>query len=863
MPNVKFYTQSVNTVLNALGTNEQGLSPEEVNIRIQKYGMNVLPEQRVASWIKILLTQFKSPLIYLLLIAAGITIWLQEWTDTTVILLSVVVNTGIGFYQEFHSGNIFKSLKKTIKTIGFVLRGNTIIEIEAQHLVPGDVVMLRSGEKVPADTRIIEARELEINESLLTGESEPVAKSVDPLTHETDLAEQKNMAFMGTVIEHGQGKAVVVHTGINTEIGRITRLTKTIKEDKTPLQKRIIKLGKILVLISTIAIIFIFIEGIIKGKGVAEMLTTSVAIAVAAIPEGLPAAITVVLAVSASRIFKQKGLIRKLIAAETLGSTSVICTDKTGTLTEGKMKVESVICANPSSEWKVNSLYALGLANEAIIEKTPAGEERIKGDTTDQAKLHYVREINKEFNQFIEEHPRIALLPFDANKLYIASFHPYEGKIRIFVSGAPEVLIHTSDSSTDKGKYGAENEALAKRGFRVIAIAYRDIEAYEITGKESPEKLRAYITNLTFLGLAAIRDPIRHDVPETLQTTRKAGIRVVLVTGDNLLTAQAIGKELGFAVYPGAVMEGKTLDTISNEELENRIQNIDIFARVTPAHKLRIITAWQKRGESVAMTGDGVNDAPSLKAADIGLALGNGTEVAKEASELVLLDDGFPTITTAIRQGRIAFDNIRKVVIFLLNGTFTEILIIAGALLANLPLPLTAIQILWINLVEDGFPNFALAFEPGNENIMDRPPLKKNEPILNKTAIGIIFFAGLLSDIALIGLFFWLNSAYAITLIQMQTIFFLAVGTDALLNIFPLKSLHKPLLRINIFNNKYLIFAVMLGLTLQVLAVYTPFLNSFLGTTPLGFHLLLIPVGYLLLRTFLIEIVKWRYYKVV
>jgi len=860
MPSNQFYTQKIADILQALDTNERGLEEIEAKNRIQKFGVNALPEAGVSSSIKVLLNQFKSPLIYLLLVAAGITIWLKEWTDTTVIGLSILVNTGIGFYQEFHSGNIFASLKKTVQSTGFVLRNGSVKEIDAKALVPGDVIMLRAGEKVPADARIFEARELEINEALLTGESKPVSKSRDQLPPNKDLADRKNMAHMGTVIEHGDGKAVVVSTGASTEIGKITKLTKEVKEDQTPLQKRIAKLGKILVLISTIAIMLIFMRGVFEGKPLTEMLTTSVAIAVAAIPEGLPAAITVVLAVSAQRIFKKKGLIRKLIAAETLGSTSVICTDKTGTLTEGKMKLEKFFPMENTPEIIRIGNLALALANEAIIETTPEGK-RIKGDTTDQAKMRYTQEQEKDLEHFIEEHPRIAIMPFDANRLYIASFHPYEGKIRIFVSGAPETLLQKAHVSLNREEFMRKNDELAETGYRVIAVSYRDIEAHEISGKESTETLQKFITDLTFLGLAAIRDPIRSNVLETLRTTRKAGIRVVLITGDNLLTARAIGKELEFLSSPEATMDGNGLDALTDTELEARIHKIDIYARVTPAHKLRIISAWQKRGESVAMTGDGVNDAPSLKAADIGLALGGGTEVAKDASELVLLDDGFPTITTAIQEGRIAFANIRKVVIFLLNGSFTEILIIAGAVFANIPLPLTAVQILWINLVEDGFPNFALAFEPGDKGIMDQPPLAKEERILNKTAIGIIFIAGIIADVVLLGLFFYLHSNAHVTLIQLQTIFFFAIGTDALVNVFALKSLEKPLYKTNFFNNKYLLFATSLGLILQIMAVYMPTFNSFLGTTPLTFNLLLIPLGYLIFRTMLIESIKWWYIK--
>lgn len=847
-----WYQKTETDVLKLLKTSAQGLSKEEVLSRLKTLGENKLPEEAPLHWLTILIGQFKSPLVYLLVFAGLVTLWLKEWTDAAVIFFSVAINAGIGFYQEYHSGNILQSLKRTVKSTAIVLRNGNLTEIDASGIVPGDILLIKSGMKIPADARLLSAERIEINESLLTGESNPVKKEICILQGNIPLAERKNMVFMGTTVESGAGSAVATATGAKTEIGLIAKLAKEIKDEETPLQKRIARLGKILVNICAGSVIIIFAIGLAEGRSIVEMLTTSIAVAVAAIPEGLLAALAVVLSVAAQRIYRRNGLIRKLIAAETLGSISVICTDKTGTLTRGLMNVERIETIQGTDK-KLFAL-ALGLANEALIEQND-GKAVVKGESTDRAKMEKFLESGYNLKEELEAYPRIAFVPFDPKTRYIASFHKNGSGGMLFITGAPEALLNISENAHNPALV-EKIEFFARSGYRVIAAAFRKFDALPDLKEQN---LDHFINNLTFLGFAAIRDSIRPDVYETIAKTREAGIQVVMITGDHIETAQVVGRELDFRTETNNVLDGQTLDVLTDAELEHRIADIEIFARVTPAHKIRIVQAWQKHGASVAMTGDGVNDAPSLKAADIGVALGSGTETAKDASELVLLDDSFSTITHAIEQGRIAFDNFRKVAIFLLNGTFTEIILVMSAVFLKLPLPFAAAQILWMNLVEDGLPNFALAFEPGEKDIMKRKPLDREEPILNRNAKTIVYAAGLTGDLLLVGLFITLAKFSAIALPELQTIFFAAVGTDALINVFTLKSLTEPLYKIKLFNNPYLIAAVGIGFTMMIAAIYAHPLNLLLKTVPLSLNYAVIVIAYFIIRAGLIEIVKWRY----
>jgi len=748
----------------------------------------------------------------------------------------------------------------------YVLRESLIRQIDAEKLVVGDIISLKAGMKAPADARLITLRDLETNEALLTGESTPIKKHAKSLKGRVPLADRKNMVFMGTSVVKGEALAVVVATGANSEIGKIAKLTQAAQDEETPLQEKLKRLSKIISIFVSISAVVILIIGLFEKIEFADIFTTSIAVAVASIPEGLPAALSIILAVAGQRIFKEKGLIKHLNAAETLGSTNIICADKTGTLTEGKMKVEKIISYGD----KKIILEASAFANEATLDKESSENVLIHGDPTDQAKMEVFLKNGGDVDELLKKHPLLARLPFDQSKNYLASFNKLKkNRIAIYINGAPEAVLKASvsikEGPTQKPLTKArlesltqEYEQLAKRGFRIIAVAYKEIAKNpDSIDFYDTKKLHQLITGLSFYGFLAIRDPIREDVLSSIQIARQAGLKVIMITGDHKLTARAIGGELGFATKAGAIIEGEELDALSDKQLKERVEKIEIYARVNPKHKMRIIEAWRSKNMVVAMTGDGINDAPALKTADIGIAVGSGTDVTKEASDLVLLDNSFSLIPQAIRQGRIAFDNIRKVSLVLLVGAFTELLLILSALILRVPLPITALQILWANLIEDGLPALALAFEPGEEDIMKRKPLRRAENILDRQGIFLVFVVGLITDLMLVGFFLLLYNFTNLSIEHIRTIIFIDLSTDVLFYIFAFKSLSKPLIKINIFNNKYLIGAVIIGLLLAGAVIYVPFLNKFMDTVPLSLFQLLIILMLTSIKISLIELVKY------
>jgi len=832
---------------------ERGLADEETAKRLAIYGKNELPRGKTATWWEILLRQFTSPLVYILVVAAILTGWIKEYADMGIILAVVAVNALIGLYQEYRANKIFETLRAIVKIQAVAVRGGKNHVLDAEGLVPGDVVILRGGDKVPADARLLSVSGLAANEALLTGESKSVQKNLQVAPEKSLVGDRRNMVFMGTLIEQGGAHALVVGTGARTEIGRITVLTQSAEEEQSPLQIRMGKLGKFLTEVFLVLSGAIFIIGIARGDGFIEMAKTTIAVAVAAIPEGLPAAISIILAVSSQKILARKGLVRKLIAAETLGSTSVICTDKTGTLTYGEMRVEEIIARDQD-----NALLSLALANEAILEEKD-GKPLIRGEATDRAKLQRFLQ-NGNLAETLARLPRLAMMPFDDRRKFIGPFHRDNKHLRIFISGAPEfVLKHCSITKKQGEEVRKTYESLASRGYRVIAAAHKK-QALPKIADWSSEKTEKYVEKLDYVGLIALRDPIREDVKETMKTTRQAGIKIIMVTGDHILTARSIGLELGFQVSGGSIVTGEELDQMSERELEDRIGTLEVIARVNPEHKMRIIDAWKKRGAVVAMTGDGVNDAPALKAADIGVAIGSGTDVAKEASELVLLDDSFSTITAAVREGRAGFANIRKATTVVMSNAFTEIIPITAALAFAIPFPITAVQILWVNLVEDSLPVLALAFEPAERKIMNSLPTSPKEPILNQEIKTIIFGVGIFTDLVLFGIYYYLYKNSGWEFREIQTFVFMATAAPTLVNIFALKSLKESIFRTNLLNNRFLVFAVLLGFALMFAAVYVPFLNNFLKTMPLHWtaalgSILVFP----LLKLIMIELTKWWY----
>ena len=834
----------------------KGLSPQEAAERLVSEGYNELPRGKKHRWYLLLISQLGNPLVYILLVGAGVTLFLKEWVDTTVIFTAMAINVLVGFWQEFKSNNILEELLKVVRINAFVIRDGELLEIDSRELVPGDIVKISAGQKVPADGRIIEASNLYVNQSALTGESVPDEKSVRILTENISLPDRTNMVYMGTIVTGGQGKVVVVKTGDETEIGKIARLAQKENTEKTPLEKRIASLGKTIAFLVGIFAILIFIIGTARNFEISEILITSIAVAVAGVPEGLPAAISIILAVGAGRILKQQGVVKKLLAVETLGSTTVICTDKTGTLTEGKMVLEELVTHD-----LLRAKQVLALANSAYI-KNDSGKKIPVGEPTDVAKLEYV--LKKPYEHILSlQDERIGFLEFSSEYKILASLHKTGKNFTLFASGAPEEIIGRSRiEGDDKKRLQNQYELLAQNGYRIIGLAYKEISSLPNILEVRKEEVEKEAWDLIFVGFASIVDPIRTDVKESIAIAKKAGIRTIMITGDHKLTALTIAKSLGITEND-KVLEGKDLENLPREELLHIVQRVNVFARVSPENKIQIIDALKAHNEVVAMTGDGINDSPALVGADIGVAIGSGTDIAKEASDLVLLNDSFSTIVRAVQEGRIAFDNIRKVSVLLLTSSFSEIVLIMAGLFIPffsksfemLPLPITALQILYVNLVEDTLPNIAMAFEPGEEDIMRRPPLSRGTSILNTESKLIIFFVGLIVDVILVLVFLGLFIKGASTPV-IQTVMFAAIGTDTLMYIYSLKSFRKPLWKENLFNNQYLNISVIVSLSAIFLAIYHPLLNDVLGTTPLSWLYILFVFFLACVKMMLIEIVK-------
>ena len=838
---------------------KDGLNEKEVKEKRVKFGRNLLPEEKPLSKVRIFLEQFKSPLIYILVIAGTVVLFFKEFTDAIVIFGAVFLNTIIGFFQENKAGDALRKLKKMAKITAQVVRqGNTRV-LDSEELVPGDIFILSPGDKVPADGRIIESNSLKVNEMALTGEWLPAEKKVDVLSKKRSLADRDNMVYMGTVVEDGKAKVIVTATGLKAEIGKIAQMVKGAKEEKTPLQKKLARLAKIIGLVVVGICIIIFIEGIITGNTFLEMFTIAVAVAVAAIPEGLPVAMTVILAIGMQRILKKKGLVRKLASAETLGSTSVIATDKTGTLTEGKMKVTEVI-----AETRTGHNLALKIAtlcNEAFIENPEETMEKwiIQGRPTDKALLLAGVEAGINRKELEKRMVKITEVPFSPVNKYLAKvFALNKNEDILYVSGAPEKLLEMSKyfkkgrkekllSSKKRDELKDTLEKLTGKGLRVVAVAYKKID-----------NLKDLFDNLVFVGMIGLKDPIRKEVKGAIKICRQAGMRPIIVTGDHKLTAKAVALELGFKVKEKNIMEGKELDKLSDKQFEKRVNDIQIYARVEPKHKMRIIQAWQDKGEVIAMTGDGINDAPALKKADIGVALGSGTEVAKEVSDLVLLTDNFNIIVAAVEEGRAIIDNIRKVITYLLSSSFGETILIGVGLFFGY-LPVTAVQILWVNLIEDGLPDIALAFEPKEKDLMEQKPQGHDVPLLNREMKALIFIIGTITDLFLLALFFYLLKFSDYEIPHVRTIIFAALAVDSLFYVFSCKSLRRNIWHINPFSNRFLVYAWILGVFALFGAIYLPPFQTLLKTVPLNLFDwgLLVALG--LINLILIEATKYYF----
>ena len=835
-----------------LKTHKNGLSKEEAQKRRKKYGLNELPSQKRFSTGKIFIDQFKSPLVYVLAIAAIVSFALKELTDASIILAALLINATIGFFQENKAEKTFLRLKELVHHSAKVIRDGNISIIPNNEIVPGDIIVLEAGDIVPADARLIGTYNLQAREAPLTGESVPSLKKIDILEKGVSLADRENMVYFGTDIVRGKGKAIVVATSHNTELGHIANLIRETKNKKTPLQAKITSLAKNISMILGGLCVLLFIAGILRGYSFFEMLLTTVAVAVAGIPEGMAIAVTICLAIGMQKILKKKALTKKLIAAETLGSITIIATDKTGTLTEGKMTVHKVI---PYLKKTVEELLNISiLCNDAIVENSedPLQEWKIKGDTTETALLKAALQSGLDKKEVMAHYQRIDEIPFDSKEMYMATLHidSRSNKQIIFIKGAPEKILNICQlEPKEKNKIKKEFEALTKKGLRVLAAASKKTNIKKLNQGE--------IKDFSFVGLIALKDPLRPGIEETIKACQMAGIRPLIVTGDHKLTAQTIAHEVGLLKNNEEILEGQDLDKISDESLKEKIKNVSVFARVEPRHKIRIVKILQDQGEVVAMTGDGINDAPAIKAADVGIALGSGTEVTKETADIVLLDDNFKTIVEAIKTGRNIFKNIQKVILYLLSGSFSEFILIGGALLFGFDLPILAVQILWINIIEDTLPAMALSYEKEKKDVLKEKVKKSKNKILNKEIKFLVGIICTITSLILFGLFIYFYKA-GWDIKYIRTMVFTAIGFDSLFYIFSCKNLRKSIWKYNIFDNSFLLISVIFGFLMIALAVYLPFLQNVLKLVPLNaydwmvlmsiglFNLLAIELGKLL-----------------
>ena len=862
----KPWTLSSQEILNTLDVSaEQGLSESEAKHRREQYGANRLEQAKTRSVWQIFIEQFKNLIIGILAVAAILSFAFQQWIEGIAVIIAIVVNTAIGFFTELKAVRSMESLQKLSSTTAKVRRAGKIQEIPSDELVPGDIVLLESGDVVPADLRPIQSANLQVNESSLTGESVPVSKTLEPIEEEVPLAERKNMLYKGTPLTRGTGEGVVVATGMKTELGRISELTQQAgEEEKTPLEKRLDQLGRRLVWVTIAIVVVVAIAGIVAGRDVFLMVETAIALAVGAVPEGLPIVATVALARGMWRMAKRNALINKLSAVETLGATSVICTDKTGTLTENQMTVSRMVLdsgeiqitgeglepegefkrdnrhINPSDDKLLQATLEVGvLCNNATLQPEGSNESRVVGDPMEVALLIAGAKSGLQREALLEQMPEVREEAFDPDLKMMATIHQVNGQYRVAVKGAPESVLNACSrqltasqerqmSQDDRKQWQERGNQLAAQGLRILALAQKTVASQDAKPYEE----------LTFLGIVGLLDPPRQEVRPAIKECQEAGIRVVMVTGDQPVTARNIALAVGLIDDEKAdVVQGKDLkspDELSPEDCR-RIVQTSVLARVSPEQKLNLVTLHQRTQAVVAMTGDGVNDAPALRKADIGVAMGQrGTQVAKEASEMVLQDDSFSSIVAAVEQGRAIFNNIRKFTIYLLSGNVGEIIVVAVASLLNAPLPLLPLQILYINLVNDAFPALALGVGEGDPSLMKHPPRGAKEEILMRRHWLAIAGYGMVIAAVLGGAFVLALTWLGMNVKQATTVCFMTLGFTRLWHVFNMRDRNSGLFRNEITQNPYVWGALLLCTGLLLIAVYVPFLSMALQTANPG-----------------------------
>jgi Ca2+-transporting ATPase len=849
-----WYAKTVEQIYEAFKTGEQGLFTADAQARALRYGKNSLPDKNPESWFSIFFKQFQSPLIYVLLGVTIILYFTSEPTDAGIILFILVFNSIVGAIQEGRAQATLRALKQFAATQATVIRDGQEMIIDDTEVVPGDLVVLREGEKVPADCRIVHSAGLTMGEAALTGESQPVTKTSDALTHDHAgkgtllLGDQLNMAFKATHVVSGSGKAIVVATGVTTEIGQISEQIAG-DTSEIPLKKNIRNLSKTIIWAVLIMSAVLVVIGLISGQSLKTMLLTVITLAVSVIPEGLPIVMTLVLANGVWRMGKRKALVKKLQAVEALGQAQVIAVDKTGTITKNQLVIQKVYCNNKTfsvagsgyeprgdillngeavspldaAELVLAGRMAALSANARILWSEDKKEWTISGDPTDAAILVFGEKVGFKQDDLVKRYPLLQEIAFDYKKQYRATVHEHEGHNLLIMIGSPEAIIeHSSFSHGVPPELERTRDAFSEDGLRVIAFAFKEIQ-----GLADPNA----IPKLTFGGLFAMKDVLHEEAPEAISNIHEAGINVVMITGDYPATAKALAIEAGIATKTDKVITGYEIDTFSAERLADHVKDAKVFARVTPDHKLRIVRAYQASGKIIAMTGDGVNDAPSLVAADLGVAMGKaGTEVAKEAADIVLLDDNVSTIAAAVEEGRNIYHTIQRVILYLFSTSFGEVLTIAGALMLGFAVPVLPVQILWLNFVTDGFLDVALAMEPKRGRLLTKKFAKPNRYLVSGVMLERIIIMALVMAVGTLLLF----STYADRAPERAlTVSLTVLAVFQWFNAWNSRSEYTSLFRMSPFSNMYLVLATMVVVGLQLLAVYTPFFQHILHTVPL------------------------------
>jgi len=893
-----FHTMAPEQVLEVLETGPLGLNPDAAQARLEQYGLNELAAgKKISAW-SILLRQFANLLIIILLAATVISFFLGEHLDAYVIVAIVLACVVLGFVQEYRAEKAAAALQKLAAPVAMVVRDGKEQSIPARKVVPGDVLVLHTGDRVAADARLLEEINLKADEALLTGESTAASKNLAPVADpDKAVGDRKCMVFGGTVITYGRGRAVVTATGMDTEFGKIARMLAGVAVDKTPLEARMATIGRVLSVICLTVAVGASVLGVFRGHAWLEMLIWGISLAVAAVPESLPAVVTGALAIGTTRMARKNAIVKRLPAVETMGCTTVICTDKTGTLTKNEMTVRRLFLDGevvdvsgtgyePSGSFEIGGAAVSPgdhpvlaemariamLCNDAALEESE-GNWTVRGDPTEGALLVLGRKAGLDPEALSREFPRVAEIPFSSEVKRMSTFHPGPEGVLMYVKGAPESLLPRADkmltargeqsmSRQDREAVQEQAAAMAREALRVLGLAYRRLPAVPDVGSEAVDP------ELVWVGLAGMIDPARPEARQAVQQCHRAGIRVIMVTGDHPITASAVAREVGLipaGTKSHAVITGLKLNQMSDPELKAALREARVFARVDPEHKLRLVNILKEQGEVVAMTGDGVNDAPALKRADIGVAMGiTGTEVTKETAAMILADDNFATLVAAVEEGRAIFDNIKKYMIFLLSCNLAEIFILTGALFIGMPLPLLALQILWVNLDSDGLPAFALGVDPKSPDTMARPPRPPEEGVFSRSVIGLLGVISLYLTVILIPLFayFYYWNPWGFTdpdqvLAQAQTMVFVTLIMAEQVNAFNCRSDTYSLFTVGFFANRVLIVSVILSTSMMLAVIYWPPLSELFHTAPLRWQDWVVAAGLSVTLIPVVELAKW------